>query len=135
VRLRKARLFLERGGRLENTKGLSDSRERLSGFSKSALIEEVLDAWNALAESENSLELASIKNSELEAEIARLKGLGGISDTKVEMAKRIQDLEEKIRDLRAAPGLNKKGGSSEREELLLAALLDLERELLSIDVI
>lgn len=120
---------------MENTKGLSDSRERLSGFSKSALIEEVLDAWNALAESENSLELASIKNSGLEAEIARLKGLGGISDTKVEMAKRIQDLEEKIRDLRAAPGLNKKGGSSEREELLLAALLDLERELRSIDVI
>jgi len=135
VRQRRARLFLERGGRLENTKSLSDSRERLSSFSKSALIEEVLDAWNALAESENSHELASIKNSELEAEIARLKGLGGISDTKVEMAKRIQDLEEKISDLGVAPGLNEKGGSSEREELLLAALLDLERELLSIDVI
>ena len=70
-----------------------DHREKLSNFTKEALIEEVLGTWDALAESEASMRDMMLEINNLELEIAKLSAVRGVSSTKVEMSARIKELE------------------------------------------
>ena len=67
-----------------------DHKKRLSSFPKETLVEEVLKTWDDLAASEAELNEALIKARQLEVEIAKMRGVRGISSTKVEMADRIK---------------------------------------------
>ena len=109
-----------------------DHKVRLSSFKKEALIEEVLKTWDALAEAEASIKDMMFEINKLELEITKLNAVRGVSSTKVEMAERIKELEGKI-------GVQERGASDDqvselegRVEVLLTALLDLEREVSSI---
>ena len=114
----------------------SGHRRRLLDLDKKDLVEEVIQTWDALAGSEAELNEAQIKARQLEVEIAKMRGVRGISSTKVEMADKIEELEREISILSVKEGKGR-GGEEElarlrdKEETLLTALLDLEREFAS----
>ena len=103
-------------------------KEKLSSYPKEALIEEVLKTWDALAESEASMGKMVFEMKRLEVEIVKLNAVRGVSSTKVEMAERIKQLESMIRVQEKDGSNNETGRLENRVEVLLAALLDLERE-------
>ena len=109
-----------------------DHRVRLSNFKKEALIEEVLKTWDALAEAEASMKDMEFKIKKLELEIAKLSAVRGVSSTKVEMSERIKELEGMLRAQEGDASDEEVSGLQGRVEVLLAALLDLEREVSSI---
>lgn len=110
----------------------SGHRRRLLELSKKDLVEEVIQTWDALAGSEAELNESQNKARLLEVEIAKIRGIRGISSTKVEMADRIEELEREISILSVKEGKEEDGEELARlrkkEETLLTALLDLERE-------
>ena len=110
----------------------SGHRRRLLELSKKDLVEEVIQTWDALAGSEAELNESLNKARLLEVEIAKIRGIRGISSTKVEMADRIEELEREISILSVKEGKEEDGEELARlrkkEETLLTALLDLERE-------
>ena len=110
----------------------SGHRLRLLELSKKDLVEEVIQTWDALAGSEAELNESQNKARLLEVEIAKIRGIRGISSTKVEMADRIEELEREISILSVKEGKEGDGEElarlREKEETLLTALLDLERE-------
>lgn len=116
----------------ENEVNSIDHKERLSSFSKEALIEEVLNNWDALAKSEASMGDMQIKIKMLEIEIAKLSAIRGVSSTKVEMSERINQLEGMLRIQEKSASNNEVSELEDRVEVLLAALFDLEREVSSI---
>ena len=103
-------------------------KEELSSYPKEALIEEVLKTWDALAESEAPMGKMVFEIKRLEVEIVKLNAVRGVSSTKVEMAERIKQLESMIRVQEKDGSNNETGRLENRVEVLLAALLDLERE-------
>ena len=109
-----------------------DHKVRLSSFKKEALIEEVLKTWDALAEAEASMKDMEFKINKLELEIAKLSAVRGVSSTKVEMSERIKELEGMLRAQEGDVSDEEVNGLQGRVEVLLAALLDLEREVSSI---
>ena len=109
-----------------------DHKERLSNFKKEALIEEVLKTWDALAEAEASIKDMVFEINKLELEIAKLNAVRGVSSTKVEMAERIKELEGKIGVQERVASDDQVSELEGRVEVLLTALLDLEREVSSI---
>ena len=109
-----------------------DHKVRLSSFKKEALIEEVLKTWDALAEAEASMKDMEFKINKLELEIAKLSAVRGVSSTKVEMSERIKELEGMLRAQEGDASDDEVSGLQGRVEVLLAALLDLEREVSSI---
>ena len=109
-----------------------DHKVRLSSFKKEALIEEVLKTWDALAEAEASMKDMEFKINKLELEIAKLSAVRGVSSTKVEMSERIKELEGMLRAQEGDATDEEVSGLQGRVEVLLAALLDLEREVSSI---
>ena len=109
-----------------------DHKVRLSSFKKEALIEEVLKTWDALAEAEASMKDMEFKINKLELEIAKLSAVRGVSSTKVEMSERIKELEGMLRSQEGDASDEVVSGLQGRVEVLLAALLDLEREVSSI---
>ena len=116
----------------ENEVNSIDHKERLSSFSKEALIEEVLNNWDALAKSEASMGDMQIKIKMLEIEIAKLSAIRGVSSTKIEMSERIKELEDMVRVQGKDASNNEVAKLESRVKVLLAALLDLEREVSSI---
>lgn len=109
-----------------------DHKVRLSNFKKEALIEEVLKTWDALAEAETSIKDMVFEINKLELEIAKLNAVRGVSSTKVEMAERIKELEGKIGVQERVASDDQVSELEGRVEVLLTALLDLEREVSSI---
>ena len=109
-----------------------DHRVRLSNFKKEALIEEVLKTWDALAEAEASMKDMEFEINKLELEITKLSAVRGVSSTKVEMSERIKELEGMLRAQEGDASDEEVSGLQGRVEVLLAALLDLEREVSSI---
>ena len=109
-----------------------DHAERLSNFPKEALIGEVLKTWDALAEAEASIKDMMFEINKLELEITKLNAVRGVSSTKVEMAERIKELEGKIGVQERVVSDDQVSELEGRVEVLLAALLDLEREVSSI---
>ena len=109
-----------------------DHKVRLSSFKKEALIEEVLKTWDALAEAEASMKDMEFKINKLELEITKLSAVRGVSSTKVEMSERIKELEALLRSQEGDASDEEVSGLRGRVEVLLAALLDLEREVSSI---
>ena len=109
-----------------------DHKVRLSNFKKEALIEEVLKTWDALAEAETSIKDMVFEINKLELEIAKLNAVRGVSSTKVEMAERIKELEAKIGVQERVASDDQVSELEGRVEVLLTALLDLEREVSSI---
>ena len=99
---------------------------------KDALADEVIRTWDTLAGSEAELSELRMAVEKLEVEIAKMRGKRGISSTKIEMANRIEELEREISILSVkegqADGNEELLRLREREEVLLASLLDLERE-------
>jgi len=99
---------------------------------KDALADEVIRTWDTLAGSEAELSELRMAVEKLEVEIAKMRGKRGISSTKIEMANKIEELEREISILSVKEG--QEDGDEEllrlreREEVLLASLLDLERE-------
>ena len=115
-----------------NTSDPSGHRRRLLELDKDALADEVIRTWDTLADSEAELSELRMAVGRLEVEIAKMRGKRGISSTKIEMANRIEELEREISILSVKEG-QEHGGEEllrlrEREEVLLASLLDLERE-------
>tara|TARA_B100001113_G_scaffold269307_1_gene224032 strand:+ start:3604 stop:3927 length:324 start_codon:yes stop_codon:yes gene_type:complete len=103
---------------------------------KKDLVEEVIRTWDALAGSEAELGEVRIKVGQLEVENAKIRGVRGVSATKVEMADRIEELEREISVLSVKEGNRSEDDEElarlrEKEETLLTALLDLEREFAS----
>ena len=115
-----------------NTSDPSGHRRRLLELDKDALADEVIRTWDTLAGSEAELSELRMAVGRLEVEIAKMRGKRGISSTKIEMANRIEELEKEISILSVKEG--QEDGDEEllrlreREEVLLASLLDLERE-------
>ena len=115
-----------------NTSDPSGHRRRLLELDKDALADEVIRTWDTLAGSEAELSELRMAVEKLEVEIAKMRGKRGISSTKIEMANRIEELEKEISILSVKEG--QEDGDEEllrlreREEVLLASLLDLERE-------
>ena len=109
-----------------------DHKVRLSNFKKEALIEEVLKTWDALAEAEASMKDMEFEINKLELEITKLSAVRGVSSTKVEMSQRIKELEGMLRAQEGDASDEEVSGLQGRVEVLLAALLDLEREVSSI---
>ena len=115
-----------------NTSDPSGHRRRLLELDKAALADEVIRTWDTLADSEAELSELRMAVGRLEVEIAKMRGKRGISSTKIEMANRIEELEREISILSVKEG--QEDGDEEllrlreREEVLLASLLDLERE-------
>ena len=99
---------------------------------KDALADEVIRTWDTLAGSEAELSELRMAVEKLEVEIAKMRGKRGISSTKIEMANKIEELEREISILSVkeeqADGDEELLRLREREEVLLASLLDLERE-------
>ena len=116
-----------------NTSDPSGHRRRLLELDKDALADEVIRTWDTLAGSEAELSELRMRVGGLEVEIAKIRGRRGISSTKIEMANKIEELEKEISIL-SMKGSTEDGGGEElsylreREEILLTALLDLERE-------
>ena len=110
----------------------SGHRRRLLELDKEALADEVIRTWDTLASSEAELSDLRMTVGKLEVEIAKMRGKRGISSTKIEMASKIEELEKEISILSLKE--NQEGVNEElqrlrkREEGLLTALLDLERE-------
>ena len=111
-----------------NASDPSGHRRRLLELDKDALADEVIRTWDALAGSEAELGELRITVERLEVEIAKMRGRRGISSTKIEMANRIEELEKEISILSVGTGDEELAHLREREEALLTALLDLERE-------
>tara|TARA_B100001564_G_scaffold288895_1_gene252384 strand:+ start:2149 stop:2535 length:387 start_codon:yes stop_codon:yes gene_type:complete len=114
----------------------SDHRRRLLELAKEDLVEEVIRTWDALAYSEAELSEVRIKAGQLEIENAKIRGIRGVSTTKVEMADRIEELEREISVLSVKEDIGSAADEElarlrEKEEALLTALLDLEREFAS----
>ena len=114
----------------------SGHRRRLLELNKKDLVEEVIRTWDALAGSEADLGEVRIKVGQLEVENAKIRGVRGVSATKVEMADRIEELEREISVLSVKEGNRSEDDEElarlrEKEETLLTALLDLEREFAS----
>tara|TARA_B100000965_G_C19574708_1_gene750780 strand:- start:693 stop:1073 length:381 start_codon:yes stop_codon:yes gene_type:complete len=115
-----------------NTSDPSGHRRRLLELDKDALADEVIRTWDTLADSEAELSELRMAVEKLEVEIAKMRGKRGISSTKIEMANRIEELEREISIISVKEG-QERGDEEllrlrEREEVLLASLLDLERE-------
>ena len=110
-----------------------DHKARLSNFKKEALIEEVLKTWDVLAEAEASMKDMVFEINNLKLEIAKLSAVRGVSSTKVEMSERIKELEGMIRLQDSGASDIEVSELKGRVEVLLAALLDLEREVSSIE--
>ena len=115
-----------------NTSDPSGHRRRLLELDKDALADEVIRTWDTLADSEAELSELRMAVGRLEVEIAKMRGKRGISSTKIEMANRIEELEREISIISVKEG-QEHGDEEllrlrEREEVLLASLLDLERE-------
>ena len=115
-----------------NTSDPSGHRRRLLELDKDALADEVIRTWDTLAGSEAELSELRMAVEKLEVEIAKMRGKRGISSTKIEMANRIEELEREISIISVKEG-QERGDEEllrlrEREEVLLASLLDLERE-------
>ena len=108
----------------------SGHRRRLLEMDKKDLVEEVIKSWDALADSEAELSETQIKARRSEVEIAKIRGVRGVSTTKIEMKNRIEELEKEVSILLAKEDLEDEEivRLREREEGLLTALLDLERE-------
>ena len=111
-----------------NASDPSGHRKRLLELDKDALADEVIRTWDTLAGSEAELGELRITVEKLEVEIAKMRGRRGISSTKIEMANRIEELEKEISILSMGTGDEELARLREREEALLTALLDLERE-------
>ncbi|MEC7640351.1 MAG: hypothetical protein VXX59_02820 [Candidatus Thermoplasmatota archaeon] len=115
-----------------NEEDSMDHIEKLSNFSKEALIGEVLKTWDALADAEASMSDMLFKIKRLELEITKISAVRGVSSTKIEMSERIKELEDMVR-VQGKDASNKEVAKLEsRVKVLLAALLDLEREVSSI---
>ena len=108
--------------------GPSGHLKRLLELGKDDLADEVIRTWDTLAGSEAELSELRITVERLEVEIAKMRGRRGISSTKIEMANRIEELEKEISILSMGTGDEELARLREREEALLTALLDLERE-------
>ena len=115
-----------------NEEDSMDHIEKLSNFSKEALIGEVLKTWDALADAEASMSDMLFKIKRLELEITKLSAVRGISSTKIEMSERIKELEDMVRVQGKDVSNNEVAKLESRVKVLLAALLDLEREVSSI---
>jgi len=115
-----------------NEEDSMDHIEKLSNFSKEALIGEVLKTWDALADAEASMSDMLFKIKRLELEITKLSAVRGISSTKIEMSERIKELEDMVRVQGEDTSNNEVPKLESRVKVLLAALLDLEREVSSI---
>tara|TARA_B100000609_G_C17197863_1_gene426352 strand:- start:425 stop:793 length:369 start_codon:yes stop_codon:yes gene_type:complete len=111
-----------------NASDPSGHRRRLLELDKDALADEVIRTWDTLAGSEAELGELRVTVERLEVEIAKMRGRRGISSTKIEMANRIEELEKEISILSVGTGDEELAHLREREEALLTALLDLERE-------
>ena len=111
-----------------NANDPSGHRKRLLELGKDDLADEVIRTWDTLAGSEAELSELRIAVERLEVEIAKMRGRRGISSTKIEMANRIEELEKEISILSMGKGDEELARLREREEALLTALLDLERE-------
>ena len=111
-----------------NASDPSGHRRRLLELDKDALADEVIRTWDTLAGSEAELGELRITVERLEVEIAKMRGRRGISSTKIEMANRIEELEKEISILSMGTGDEELARLRGREEALLTALLDLERE-------
>ena len=108
--------------------GPSGHLKRLLELGKDDLADEVIRTWDTLAGSEAELSELRITVERLEVEIAKMRGRRGISSTKIEMANRIEELEKEVSILSIGTGDEELARLREREEALLTALLDLERE-------
>mgnify|MGYP001218089948 FL=1 len=115
-----------------NEKDSMDHIEKLSNFSKEALIGEVLKTWDALADAEASMSDMLFKIKRLELEITKISAVRGVSSTKIEMSERIKELEDMVRVQGEDASNNEVAKLESRVKVLLAALLDLEREVSSI---
>ena len=115
-----------------NEEDSMDHIEKLSNFSKEALIGEVLKTWDALADAEASMSDMLFKIKRLELEITKLSAVRGVSSTKIEMSERINELEDMVRVQGEDTSNNEVPKLESRVKVLLAALLDLEREVSSI---
>tara|TARA_B100001287_G_C22534769_1_gene459136 strand:+ start:331 stop:780 length:450 start_codon:yes stop_codon:yes gene_type:complete len=115
-----------------NEKDSMDHIEKLSNFSKEALIGEVLKTWDALADAEASMSDMLFKIKRLELEITKISAVRGVSSTKIEMSERIKELEDMVRVQGEDASNNEVTELESRVKVLLAALLDLEREVSSI---
>ena len=115
-----------------NEEDSMDHMEKLSNFSKEALIGEVLKTWDALADAEASMSDMLFKIKRLELEITKISAVRGVSSTKIEMSERIKELEDMVRVQGKGASNNEVAKLESRVEVLLAALLDLEREVSSI---
>ena len=110
-----------------NEEDSMDHMEKLSNFSKEALIGEVLKTWDALADAEASMSDMLFKIKRLELEITKISAVRGVSSTKIEMSERIKELEDMVRVQGKGASNNEVAKLESRVEVLLAALLDLER--------
>lgn len=108
-----------------------DHKERLSGYPKEALVNEVLESWDVLAKKEAAMDDMVLDIKKLEVKIAKLSAVRGISSTKVEMNERIKELEDKLRSQQDNTDNNIVTELERRIEVLLTALFDLEREVSS----
>ena len=115
-----------------NEEDSMDHIEKLSNFSKEAVIGEVLKTWDALADAEASMSDMLFKIKRLELEITKLSAVRGVSSTKIEMSERIKELEDMVRVQGEDTSNNEVPKLESRVKVLLAALLDLEREVSSI---
>ena len=111
-----------------NASDPSGHRRRLLELDKDALADEVIRTWDTLAGSEAELGELRITVERLEVEIAKMRGRRGISSTKIEMANRIEELEKEISIISVSTDDEELARLRDREEALLTALLDLERE-------
>ncbi len=111
-----------------NASDPSGHRRRLLELDKDALADEVIRTWDTLAGSEAELGELRITVERLEVEIAKMRGRRGISSTKIEMANRIEELEKEISIISVGTDDEELARLRDREEALLTALLDLERE-------
>ena len=111
-----------------NASDPSGHRRRLLELDKDALADEVIRTWDTLAGSEAELGELRITVERLEVEIAKMRGRRGISSTKIEMANRIEELEKEISIISVGTDDEELAHLRDREEALLTALLDLERE-------
>ena len=115
-----------------NEEDSMDHIEKLANFSKEALIGEVLKTWDALADAEASMSDMLFKIKRLELEITKISAVRGVSSTKIEMSERIKELEDMVRVQGKDASNNEVAKLESRVKVLLAALLDLEREVSSI---
>jgi hypothetical protein len=85
-----------------------------------------------LADAEASMSDMLFKIKRLELEITKISAVRGVSSTKIEMSERIKELEDMVRVQGKDASNNEVAKLESRVKVLLAALLDLEREVSSI---